>query len=496
MNAPAPQRLLTLAAVFALALSIALAMYFSWTKDVWYDEVWSLFVSQHDVPLAQIVQERWLTDIHPPLFYALAWLAKPVTGTSIIAARAINLVGLGASVAAITWIGLRSPLVAAFATTFALAMAGSHHFVFQMIEHRSNFLSLASASVLMSGFYAIFSTQRDYDRRDRRLLAIMTGAALTALNLHYLATVAASIVGGVLIAALWFGAQRRWAVRLAMAYGIAGLTVCIWFLIQKMFVTHVAENFWANTTPLQAALTFYWFLKMMMLANPVMSLLALAGLCGLGALPPQSRRFVLASVIGLAFTAIAFTLINLAMPSLQARYMVYLQAPLLAILAALAAPILVSSRFWVALGFVGSLMGLALTARSPAISPGWTSPARAAADIQHHCKDAAVHFRPYWVMTPEVRMGLALEPDVTRFGMQLVGRQTGLRLEDETSRRISSSCPTLVVAVHVDGAPTPQTVAARAQLLIDRAVFSDSRTRQIGRNFVTVFPAAAQLKEK
>ncbi len=493
MIAPTVQRLPGLAALLALLLATLLAQSYSGSKDIWYDEVWTFFVSQHDVPLWQIVRERWLTDIHPPLFYAISWMAKPLTGDSIIAARAINVAALLGAVGSIAMMARRIPGVSGFAATYGLAMAGSHHFVAQMIEHRSYFLSLSASAVLSTGLYAVTRLGRDYVRNDRWLLAMIGIAAVIALNLHYLATVAAAVVGGCFIISFAMSGHRGWAVRLALAYGLAGALVCGWFLGQRYFVTQVAAHFWADTTPYQAALTFYWFARMMIEANPALSLLALVGLAGFGMLDQAERRFAWTACAGLVFAALAFLLINAAVPSLQARYLASLQPPALAVIAALAAPRVASSRFWLILGFAGFLVGLGLTAKSPVYGLGWTTAARAARAVQQGCPDAAVHARPYWKMNPDVNMGLALEPRVTRYGEELVASQVGLRLEPEGSRRVSAQCPTVVMAVHIDGSFPAETVARRAILPIDRAVLGSARTERLGRNFITVFPSAAKI---
>src|SRR5258708_36599132 len=68
---------------FCLALMVAVAC----LRGIWLDEIWSIWASRHDIPLRDVFEQRWLRDVHPPLFHAVNWLLEPITGLDITMRR-------------------------------------------------------------------------------------------------------------------------------------------------------------------------------------------------------------------------------------------------------------------------------------------------------------------------------------------------------------------------------------------------------------------------
>ena len=78
---PAPRTLF----VASLAVILTGLVFAAAHKGIWYDEMWSMFMARHDLPLGPTYSQRWSYDVHPPLFSFTSWLFEPVTGESIVA---------------------------------------------------------------------------------------------------------------------------------------------------------------------------------------------------------------------------------------------------------------------------------------------------------------------------------------------------------------------------------------------------------------------------
>src|SRR3954454_14372145 len=77
-----------------IGLSVVIAasyLFASALRGVWYDENWSIYFSQHDLPLRGLITDRWLREIKPPLSFLPGWLVAPLAGDSLLAYRLTNL---------------------------------------------------------------------------------------------------------------------------------------------------------------------------------------------------------------------------------------------------------------------------------------------------------------------------------------------------------------------------------------------------------------------
>jgi hypothetical protein len=459
-------------------------------KGMWYDEVWTLFVTQHDLGLFEIIRLRWLTDIHPPLYYALGWLTRPIAGDSIQAARGLNLAGLALAGLAMAQAVRVEPKARGFALALVLGLIATPQLAEQIIEHRAACLILAANAAGLVTLYAILSRGRDAGPGDAGLTVALGISVGAALNLHYLASVANAALYGAMLILLWRAGLNGWARRLLLIM-VAGMVMLVgWYAAQHLLVRDVARVFWVNTSPGDAVRMFYWSARKLGEAN--LALTALAVFSAVAAVRSRgfslNVRFAIATAAGVMLALAALFAINWVRPALQERYLIALVPFALAVPATLIVDWLAERRWVLWLVAAGSVLGIIRSDAERAFMPGWEATAARAAVVQRACPDTSVHARPHWVVTPDQPMILDNEPSAFRYGQTLAAAKSGLRLEPVSSRRVSATCPTLVWAEHLARPVTPAEVARQAGLNLSAQAISDARMDPLGKGLIVAFP--------
>lgn len=165
-----------IAAVAAVAGCLVMMIALINLRGVWLDEAASFLFSRHHGSVIDVARELWISDVHPPLFSAYAWLLAPLLGDRVQDMRLVNLGGL--FYAALIWsrayrLGLdrdflRLLAVLTISTPFAMLYAA---------EFRSYFLLLTLGACLIVQLRLI-----DEGRGGCGWLAL---TALLLINLHY-----------------------------------------------------------------------------------------------------------------------------------------------------------------------------------------------------------------------------------------------------------------------------------------------------------------------
>ena len=152
--------------VMSLALVIAASYLFaSAFRGVWYDENWSLYFSQHDLPLHRVITDRWLHEINPPLSFLLGWLVAPVAGDSLLPYRLTNLVPALLLIA--TLIRLAG-LSRSFRSLFGLLIFANPSTIRYFADFRSYFGQTCCAAALVAAAYSMLASERDLQRREAK----------------------------------------------------------------------------------------------------------------------------------------------------------------------------------------------------------------------------------------------------------------------------------------------------------------------------------------
>ena len=273
-------------------------------RGIWLDEATSFWLSGHDLAIGRIIRERWITDVHPPLYSAYAWMLQPLFGGSVQEMRLINLGGLW--YAALSWrLAWRRKIDGDFLMLFAVLVASSPFFILYAAEFRSYFLQLALGACL------IVQLRMVHEGKGGVALLGLTGLLL--INLHYFG----SLIGLILIGAeaihLARSGRRRAALALLMIMAVATVPLAAAALAMLAAIEPVAVS---NIPAFRALLAITATLGSAALPN----LFAMAALRGR---PPRADHSFMRVLAGaLAAIASAYFLLNLATHNLLPRHMI------------------------------------------------------------------------------------------------------------------------------------------------------------------------------
>ncbi|MBS0482372.1 MAG: hypothetical protein JSR96_09520 [Proteobacteria bacterium] len=463
------------AAGFSLLLTlIGLTGALMWTclyRGPWYDEFYTWAVTDPTRGFVAALQQSWLADNHPPLFYMLAWTGRHLSAT-IEDLRLINLAALLVSGIAGWLIVRRVPRMWLVSAVMMLVLAADPMALLHGSEVRSYFMSLCAGAVVVLGLVAAWLGNGFARRRAQLAWAI---ALLAGLNLHIITTIIlGSLVLPFLASALASGRRKLFRQMLVPAL-IAGAVFLATCAVQAARWETNTASFWIPSGFHAAAYAIRLAVQRAAEANLAVLIGALAGsalLAGRAAwLREMPERLSVMLLLGTGITLAAILLVGLHMlrPVVMERYLAALipavaagmALPFAAALAALRA----SWRAIVlALATALTLFVLVGNAREAASRNSWLGSAAVVARVQHACPDAPVHIDPpFWNATT---MALPPADNKAVFGMAhaMMARRFGFRIEPAGSRRVSPRCPTLFWAEHDPARQwNEQTITARLQ---------------------------------
>ena len=305
-------------AVVTLASCLILILILDHGRGIWLDEATSFALSGHDIGFARIVTERWLSDVHPPLFSLYAWALQPLFGASVQAMRLINLGG--PLYAGLVWHHAgRRGINRKFLTLFAVLVASSPFFILYAAEFRSYFFQLVLGACLIIALRMV--------HEGRGGLGWLGLTALLLINLHYLDSLVALILIGAEAIHLAVAGRRRAMLMLLGIMAVAVVPLGLALLAMLSVIAPVAVNE----------------------VSAVKGLTAIAAVAGAALLPnvaalvalvrvkpplPVDRAFTKVLVGALAAIMIVYFLLNLATHNLLPRHMIA-AVPIAAALAAL-----------------------------------------------------------------------------------------------------------------------------------------------------------------
>lgn len=205
-------------AFLALAASLAVGSVFLFVgidrSSLWYDELFTLWNVSPPQPRALIA--RIISDVHPPLYYTLAWGWYHLTGQSAMGLRLFSaLCTAGALATFLIWLPLRWP-----ARLFGAALAVNSVFVVSLSQQARNYallLWLVTAMVVLA--LHILKSARP---RPAQLAGIIACALLAALTHPFGMLAACSCLAALIILRL---PLLRW---LGPAVLVTGLVFLAW----------------------------------------------------------------------------------------------------------------------------------------------------------------------------------------------------------------------------------------------------------------------------
>ena len=476
--------------VMGLALVIAASYLFaSAFRGVWYDENWSLYFSQHDLPLHRVITDRWLHEINPPLSFLLGWLVAPVAGDSLLPYRLTNLVPALLLIA--TLIRLAG-LSRSFRSLFGLLIFANPSTIRYFADFRSYFGQTCCAAALVAAAYSMLASERDLQRRDAKDLALPAIATLVLLNLHYVGAYLSGVLLGTLITALLLAGKPRFA-GAVLGVTIIGLSAAgVSYLAQHETIVSEASSIssWNYTSNSKALGMVAGVLALAIGPNLAALWGALSGskrafTDGTGA--SGLRRFARWAVVAILAMALAALALNFIRPALLPRYLSVLAPVAIGPIAALAAVASKEAVTWLILGNAAVLA--AASGYKVAQQQKWSAGARFIAEQVRRCPGTIVHTVPHWQLEPGQPTILPNEIEMNQFAYERLGRIFGFQPEAQGSGRVSDVCPTIIWTGHYYASPpSPSWAAARVGLRISRDVAKRSHSFVLGDGMLVLFP--------
>ncbi|MEW5685526.1 MAG: hypothetical protein AB1942_11460 [Pseudomonadota bacterium] len=461
---------------FALTVVAALAAYIlvmvalaARSRGIWLDEIWSLWLSQGDVPLEQVATQRWFQDVHPPVFSAINWLLDPVVGEGMFGRRMINLIWVLYFFAGAGFLAAKYPATRKFILVFAVLILANRHMALYFPEHRSYTMVLGLSATVICCLQWLFSADRDFDlRKDLGAALLTVFSVVLALNVHFVTTLILGLMLGLALLALVLEKRYRAAGLVFVAGALAGPPLLGALYAQSLYLTDATQTFWVETGPLGAArkmvnvgaITVVANLVALAVALIVAAPLVLKG--GLGdrlrtmrAAEPSQRawRFVAVMVAAVIVPSLLLMAISLVRPIVVERYLLSFVAIIMAGIAALAAEQILARKWLFVLFALNAVLAFTVFVQKPLHDPRWNETAVKVKRIVDTCPGTRVYaLYPTYV---KPYPAAANQPPVHWWGYQHVAEEAGFRvinLDPEKSGPIalSASCPTVLWAEHME----------------------------------------------
>lgn len=198
-----------LAAFFAAVTAAGVAFPFLGLTDasLWGDELWTLYLSDPALAPAELLRERIVRDVHPPLYYLMQNLWLRLFDDPVLGARMLSALCAAGLVAAVLAFGRR---FLSFTGTFFLSalIVTSYAFIIYAHEARNYALVFALGTV-----QTLLMTEalRRVGARERLTAGLLAGlgaaSALSGLAHYYGFLFSGAVFGVVLLRAV---AARRW----------------------------------------------------------------------------------------------------------------------------------------------------------------------------------------------------------------------------------------------------------------------------------------------
>ncbi len=395
----------------------AVALWATWHRGPWLDEFWTLWLSKHDVSLAEAVKNRWLIDVHPPFFTGMNWLVQTWAGDSIVGRRLMNFIPLLASLLLSAALCKRYPNAKNFIVVCVIMIATSPVFSYNMTEIRSYFTQICCMTSLIVCLYALLILENGARIRDNRLLAAaLVVLIFLGLNIHYVTTVVATSIVAASGLSLLVRRQWNWFFLLLSAGLIASVPLMAWFITQTAFLDQISGTFWIKVTfPVavkalvaQIAKSFGFNLAVWMALGIVfLGLLRQRRNGGVTVDrlrseidPPDVGRghtlFIIAMSAGLACAAVLLLAVNIKHPHLfVARYLSAIALTTIAIVAALIVNVVRQRRLLFGLLVLNGALVYSVIVISHALDRGWDGAAAVIQAQRGQCASSPIFAAEY-----------------------------------------------------------------------------------------------------
>lgn len=219
----------------------------------WFDEFWTRFFSDPAPSLKSAFFDRWVNDVHPPLFSLLAYLTAHVARLPIEQARLLNLIPMAAAAIFAMLVARRHPSERTFLAVALVSIAASPYYVAYFAEYRSYFTGICAFACLTISLVVIDRAASRGEQAGAFLWAGFGVSLAICLNIHYLTTAMTVI----LVAVFGLGAAMRGDWKRFVIYLVAGVILIMPFIgfivFQWATIERISADYWLKTDLLAAA---------------------------------------------------------------------------------------------------------------------------------------------------------------------------------------------------------------------------------------------------
>ncbi|MCJ2137703.1 hypothetical protein MKK69_27270 [Methylobacterium sp. J-026] len=477
-----PFRLITVQNGLIFFLIVSLTIWAAWQRGPWLDEFWTLWLSKHDLPLAATVRDRWLIDVHPPLFVALNWLAQPLIGDSVLTRRLVNLIPLCIAALFVIAICRKYPWSKNFTTVFTFLAITSPVVAYNITEIRSYFTQICCVISLIVCLHSILMMEKVGRIRDHRVLAVSVCILiLLCLNIHYVTAVVATSIVATAGLGMLVRRQRNWFQLLLTAGVFASAPLLVWFIAQNSFLERISGTFWLIVSLPTAVKILIGLIGKSFCFNLVVIVILIMSTSKYFSIRGHKRSslsrneiefghfganadreiFIIAMISGLALASLILLLINVYRPQIfVARYLSSIAVTTVAIVAAVIADTVCRHRRIFNIFLLNGALVYSVTVISHGLDQGWDGAASFIRSQFNECGSSeilAVEYKAsYFVPNLDRVIDWAYQQEAQRFGFPLKVLPSGSKLDLSRSGR----CQSMLWIDHVIWSELPEPATA------------------------------------
>lgn len=424
------------------------------SRGIWLDEFWSIRLGETTLPLAALVEQRWLRDTNPMtanLFYRVA----AASGAQDIAALrlVLNVPAALTLLAATWWLARTSPTRSAFYVVFAMLIVGLPAFTAAFSDFRIYFWQLCAAATLVNFAYRL--TVDTPSAVPRPLTALGIAALVAGLTLHFVSALIVSALVAVFLIHLVRKRDMRALIAVAVPAVLCWSAMLAMFVLQYRRVAQDMDASWIGTSTPEALYIAAGTPAVALLANPAATAFALLSSRDSHTLQAE-RAFVALLAIGVAAGIALVLLINAWRPIMVDRYLLGWQVALCGIVAVYASRAVAGGGWKLYLVVACSAASVALTAYQNARETGWDGTRDHIVEAVRSCPATSVYaISPWRLKAQRGSRAAALERLVFDEAYRRLAREAGFAvlLVSDAARvlDIPAECPALLWIEHSGG---------------------------------------------
>jgi hypothetical protein len=447
----------------ALALaSIVISLVAALTRGPWIDEFWTLFAIDRHLSLSAAFQQRWLTDVHPPLFYFVSRLLAAALGDDVAILRLQNAIAMAGLLAFFLYAHMTWKNVERFLPLCAVLTFSSYFATGYFAEYRSYYAQFVSGICCYGCAYALLRGDVLAGARDRRITTVIFAVtAVLLVNLHFVTTLLMAVsFAGLAAVALLLG-ERRLAVLICAVGLLAAAPLVVTLVLQaSSLLGKAGGRFWINTglfgalSILVGSIAKGIGLNLMACVAAGRVLLGRSGADVSGG--AAKDRVIGAALLGLATGSLGILLLlNLYTPIIIDRYLVLCSAAIICGLAIVAQAAVFSRRGGFAMVVANAVLFLGISGHKLVEEPRWNASAALIGAEVADCPSSVVE-----AFTFPHAGALPNEASVFALGYGYLAARYGFRVRmarpgAPIARDDAGKCPTLLWTEHVPWTTQP-----------------------------------------